>query len=574
MRHETFDVETELQELTGPVRATLADIAAGLDARFLSAGETLASAVETIDRVLQSLDEVGRAFDEGDAGAAVGNLTQVAQSLNEVPEQQAARGRKLETIRTISSRLGSCVAEASSTLDALKIYAINVKIASSGEQDFVDFAERMQSQLVTGEEQIKGFKGKLVELAASLEGMEESDSRLRTECARVVPEVPERLVKEAAELHARQEQLVALSLEVRGIARAIQSNVAGVLGAIQIGDITRQRLEHVVLGCTLLDDYLAQANDELVAETRQRMLSLLAAQLDDIAGDFAREAAVLVRSLRGIGPDARRLLDFGQGNDSLTDSRQSLRRLEAGITEAASVTRQLSAADAQAENIARIVGETVEELLLRAKNVRVLRLDVQLMAINIGLRCRRVEQVGRPIAVVANEIRACSERLGESTDAIANAADDLSSVSVVMQSQDSDVRLDCGEALDQSLNAIGEGADRTEAAMQAAGGEASEIVSMIAGTSEQIEASLSLRETIQSLADALAAFAGPEMDMSSDATHPLIDLMAQLRKSYTMAQEREIHDQFRLPGMEDVASEAPQSTGFEDDDDLFEDALF
>ncbi len=571
MLHEKISEAFEPRDLTSPVRHSMAEIIAGLDARFMQVGTTLAEAVETIDRIVRALDEVGQAFEEGEAAAAVGNLTLVAHRLNAVPDQQAVRQSKIVTIRSISTRIGNAVADARNTLDVLTIYSFNVKIAAAGAPDFVDFADQMQRLLAAGKEQIKGFEDKFDELEQSLSGMEKSDRLLTTECDKVVPEVPERLVNDAAELRARQGKLADLAIEVQEIARAIQANVAVVLGAIQIGDITRQRLEHIQKGFQLLNNSLTQPGGNQDA-LRHHMLSLFAAQLYDTAAAFGRETASLVRSLRGIVPDAKRLLAFGDGDDSLSDSRRSLRRLEMGIGEADSVTRQLREADKQADGIAHLIADTVDDLTARAENVSQLRLDVQLMSINIGLRSGRVDRIGRPVAVVANEVRNYSDKLDGMAGSIVRGASELGVVSEALRTGDDDTQINTGVALAQSLAAIGKGAMRTEKAMEAAGAETGEIADMIMKSSEQLELSLSLENTMKSLGDTLAALAGPKEESSGDSDHHVRNLMSEFRKCYTMAQERDVHEQFLLPGQHERTHGAKEAIS--SDDDLFDEALF
>jgi len=562
--------------ITAPVQETLSDIVTGLDARFMHAGEILETTILTIDRVVQSLNSVGQAFDGGDAGMAVDTLSTVAHRLKTVPEQQAQRSAELAAVRAISQALSQHVAEVATALEVLKIYGLNVKIASSGAEDFVDFAIRMQRQLEAGEDQIAGLGKKLSELNASLGEMETNDRWLLRECAKVVPQVPDRLASDAAGLREQQVRLCALATEVRGIAQAIQGNVAAVLSAIQIGDITRQRLEHVLYGCQLLDTHLSTRDEGPEDDgTRHHLLRLLSAQLFDTADDFSEQTSRLITSLRDMGPQAAQLVSFSKGKDSLSESRVFLRRVEAGIAQADAVTLQLRNADRQVESVVTLIIDTVQDLEDRARKVSDLRIDVQQMAINIGLRCRHSEKIGRPVIVIANEIRSYADKLDSSTSGIIDAAGKLGSVSLAMQDQGEKQGFQSEDALARSVTAIGEGAQLTEKAMAIAGTEANEIVAMLQDIGNELGSSLALQQMIITLGETLAALAGPETPLDEVAQdHPARLLMEQLGRSYTMAQEREIHDQFLLPGMAAIFSAAASGTVDLDDDDLFDDALF
>lgn len=576
MLHERPVAALELPDATRNAREKLTEIVAGIDARFVQAGTMLGTTVETIDHVVLALRQVGSVFQEGDAAAAVGNLTRAAERLSAVSAQVAERTSEISLIREASNKLCRHVDDVRKSLEVLQIYGMNVKIAASGAKDFVDFADRMKEQLLAGEVEIGGFDIKLDELEASLGGMEQSDRLLAIECAKVVPQVPQRLIADARALFEHQDKLAGMAAETGQLAQAIQGNVGAILGAIQIGDIARQRLEHVLAGCALLEAQLLDCDVEQQVATRHHLTRMFVAQLFDTAADFRRETETLIASLRNIAPQASRLLALQQRNGAESEGQIFLRSLEVGIAEADAMTAQLRNADRQAEETVRIIVDTVDDLSIRAKAVRNLRIDVQQMAINIGLRCRRVEVIGRPVTVIANEIRGYSERLDATIDHITGAARDLNTISLRMRGDEGSDEVQSGDDLGHSLDAIRDGATRTERAMASAGTEANEILGMLRQTADQLEDGLDLGGTIDAIATSLAELAGPEAPISDDPDHPVRLLMAQIGRSYTMVREREVHDQFRLPDMAAIAGGSAIATTASDDDDdgLFDDALF
>jgi hypothetical protein len=576
MLHERIVAESgsALPDATRGTRDALSEIIAGIDDRFTQVGCTLATTVEAIDRIASCLQQVGNAFETGEAATSVDNLTGAADRLSDVSSQLGKRTGEVTLVRTISKTLNKDVADVHKALEVLQIYAINVKIAASGADAFVDFADRMKAQLIAGEHHISGFNGKLGELEHSLAGMESSDERLATECAKVVPHVPERLIADATELRAHQTKLARLARETGDLALSIQGNVANVLGAIQIGDIVRQRLEHVLTGCALLEAQLPGCDPAEGAATRHHMTRIFVAQLFDTAADFRREMELLAASLRQIEPKAARLLALQKGEGAGADGQAFLRRLEKGIAEADTMTAQLRLADRQADETIHIIIDTVNDLAVRAAAMRNLRIDVQQMAINIGLRCRRVEAIGRPVTIVANEIRGYSERLDATIDNITTAAGDLNGISLRMQDSINGNEARSADDLACSLEAIREGAKLTEKAMASAGSDVGDVFRALRRTADQLEEGLDLGGTIDAIASSLSQLAGPEVAISEFGGNLVRMLMAELGRSYTMAREREIHDQFRLADMACLVSAPAASNALENDDDLFDDALF
>ncbi|MGC6329410.1 hypothetical protein [Rhizorhabdus sp. FW153] len=576
MQHQILSIE---QPWPGQVFASqdeLSRIVTSLDARFLQVGTTLAAAVEAIDKVVASLNVVGTVFQSGDAAAAVDNLTHAARRLFDVSAQVSDRASEVSLIRSASSTLRKYVDEVQRTLEVLQIYSMNVKIAASGASDFVEFADVMRQQLTDGKVEADGFGIKLEQLEASLAGMERTDRLLASECARVVPQVPERLLQDASDLRDHQAQLAKLAESTGQLARSIQGNVAAVLGAIQIGDIARQRLEHVLTGATLLEAFLAGPDGaaEIGAQTRHHVLAMLVAQLFDTASDFRRETEVVIGSLRALGPQAGRLLALKDHGGNGDDGQIFLRRLETGISDAAAMLAQLHCADRQADETLKIIVATVADLSTRVVAIRDLRLDVQQMAINIGLRCRRVESIGRAVTVISNEIRGYSEKLDATIGGITKSADELNMISLRMRDRSDAAGAGAGDELTRSLDAIREGARLTEQAMNSATAEANGILGMLRQTTDELEAGLDLGGIIEGIATTLAAEVGAGEPLSPDVDHPARLVLDEIARTYTMASERRIHDQFRIGEPITLAAASTMGGGDGDDDALFDDALF
>lgn len=577
--------DQERATLTSPLRMRLAEVLHGLDDHFTRIGTTLEHTVEAISAVVGTLGQVSQALGSGTDDGPVANLTLAARRLYRVADQTGERAGQVGRIRQVSRQLGAQIHDMIRTLEALKIYGMNVKIAAGGARDFVDFADLMAQKLDAGKDDAAGFDGRLAELERGLSGMIHSDRQLVGECAKVVPHVPDRLIRDAGALRQHQDQLAGMARATGEIAAAIQSKVATVLGAIQIGDIARQRLEHVLAGCEMLDARLGGRAPSTAGEeaTCHHILALLHAQLEETAVDFRRETLVLVASLRDLEPEANRLLalqanDRGPSKDSDADA-HFLRELEGGIAEATAMIAQLQDADRQAEQTLDLILSTVSDLMARAASIRHLRVDVQLMAINIGLSCRRVEAIGKPMTVIANEIRSHAETLDGAVGHIIAAAGDLEACSLAMRCDTQEGTSNgSGDALAQSLQAIRLGAQRTEQAVATAGRQSDTIATMLRKTRDELEVSLDLAGTIEAIAVRTADLAGSGSAPDPEAAPAIAEILGTLGAIYTMASERQVHDRFLLDGMPTLSNPASSSvnTPLSDDDDdaLFDDALF
>ncbi|MBU3078058.1 hypothetical protein [Sphingomonas quercus] len=565
------------------VQATISTLASGLDSRFVQAGTALATVFDIIERLVSSLEGVTSAMDRKAADAAVENMRATADRLTRLPALQAERQKDLAAVRQASRTLRGHITQINKTLSFLRICGLNIKIAAAGAEEFNGFADNMLTRLELGETQLAGFEQELRELSDRIAGMADAEKLLAAECAKVIPQVPKKLAEDAIALQQHQLDLAHIAARIADVAREIRNKVATALGALQIGDITRQRLEHVADGILLLGRFSAEQGitDPVICRTvESHVLGLLAAQAADTIGDFQREARLLTQSLRGIAPDAGRLLalrDEGAGGrDGRGGGQSFLHVLEKGIAEVENVTGQLRAADEYSDRLGSATSETAESLERRLRAVRNVQVDVEQMAWNTGLRCRRMGQDGRALEVIATEIRAFANNLESVSDRIHETFKELASAAGSMRDQrEQGGGTDAGRALTDSLSSIRAGGRRMEESLSSLDGDAATVATILRDTTSAVDCEAEIGEALAQAAGRLAALAPALGEIPEPALEPLRDIMGRIHRSYTMARERDVHRQFALPG-DEVAEAATGDTGSgeQSDDDLFDDALF
>ncbi|WP_294254084.1 hypothetical protein [uncultured Sphingomonas sp.] len=236
-------------ELSLPaIEATITRVAAGLDARFVAAGEALAQAHVIVEQLVAELESVINALGQDAAEAAIGNMQATADRLERLPQVQTARREGLERIARGAQPLRHQIGQVMRTLDFLRICGLNIRVAAAGQNGFSAFADTMSARLDVGEREIGGIGDDIEQLIASIPALLEVDRQLGEECARVIPQVPRKLAADAAALQRHQLEDAARAVRIADAARDIRAKVAGAIGAMQIGDITRQRLEHIAAG--------------------------------------------------------------------------------------------------------------------------------------------------------------------------------------------------------------------------------------------------------------------------------------------------------------------------------------
>jgi hypothetical protein len=203
------------------------------------------------------------------------------------------------------------------------------------------------------------------------------------------------------------------------------------LAALQIGDITRQRIEHVQhgLGCC------APRRDRgAVAPSQGERASafvhrLLAAQLAATIRDFHRDVSRIGLNVGGIAGDANeilRLRDHAQGQDARTTAKAA----------SCAVSRPASARPSPWSTTSTPANARPRTSAARPplgpgpgrpdRAIQNMRADVQMMALNTTLKCSRIGETGKPLGVIAVELRAHAGHLETSAARTLTALKSLS----------------------------------------------------------------------------------------------------------------------------------------------------
>ncbi|MGV3512891.1 MAG: hypothetical protein ACO1OX_12905 [Novosphingobium sp.] len=553
-------LKSDIQAILGP-----------MDESFNGASTQLCHAVGRIDAIVAALTEVTHAFDGGIGSAAIDGLRKAAGSLLTVREVVKQRSGEIAALHEAAREVRISTSEVLRCLQVLDIYGMNVKITASGLAQFMEFADAMRSKLGLGAKELGGLEAMLEALAKGLHEMSQNDRLLDLECSRVIPQVPDALLREAANLQAHQVGLGNLARTVSAIALAIQTELHAAIAAIQIGDRVRQRLEHIVKGLDLIDQSVTAGNS--AHAEAGAILPLLAALAQAAAREYSRDTADLSASLMRLSAQCDKLGELnhtGSGNGD-TDM---LARIESSVGEAHVMLRQLDRANTEGTATLEFILSTVDEVTERAKSITMLRLDVQHMAINIGLSCRTAQGVGRPVMVIANEIRTYSDRLDSIADTILKAQGRLSEPCHRLQQRSGDSTAASGHLLAQFLATIGDCNRKGQEAMAVVETQARDLRSNLVSAMSLLEDAAALEQPMLRMCDGLRQQGSPRQETDPAAIEAVQGILDQLARTYTMADEREVHNLSIPAGCSGIAT-LPGSTaiGACDDDDE-DDGLF
>lgn len=561
------DPNPESELSLAEIEATLRQVAGNLDSRFGSAGEALAQAHAIVERLIGALESITHALGRDAAEAAVRNMRTTAERLERLPAVQATRQAGLERIAAGARPLANHIAQIKRTLDFLRICGLNIKVAAAGRNGFADFADTMNVRLDVGEIEIGGIGTEIERLTASIPALIEVDRQLAAECAKVIPHVPRKLAEDAEALQRHQAGDAARAARIAVVAREIHGQMATAIDAMQIGDITRQRLEHIAAGIRALIAYRDRDDPAAAISVVGHMVALFAAQTSDTVEAFHRESQRLAESLRGIAPSAAQLLEIkAEGDRERRDEGGVfLAALEKSVADVAQVTARLRDADAKAQALGGSTSESAECLAERLRVVHRVNEDVHLMAWNTDLRCHRLGDEGKALAMVASEIRGFATTLATISGEIRKSVEAMVAAVTALRDPQAEEGADPAAALTESLACIHEGAVRMRDGLAGLGEDAAAVHRILESSTKNVDCEAAFGDSLRSAVLQLKLFGSPCAAPQGDVAAALAGQLDGMTRSYTMAREREIHGRFALPG----SGASRQGHGEEDDDGLF-----
>ncbi|HZG28382.1 MAG TPA: hypothetical protein VE079_07970 [Ensifer sp.] len=549
-----------------------------LEERFLDGGSVLVTVLETLSKLVELLDQVGSSLKEEEAKDAKRKLMLTADLLKAVPDNHATRQASLVAVKQISGEFARNIDSMNEALRYLRTFAMTAKIAGANVADFSDFVSEIMERIQFATQEVKSLSGRVDALGAQIDGADLKSGGPLENHFDELPNIVSRLLKNGAEIEAQKQHLSTMALKVADLARKAQAKVGQVLSAMQIGDITRQRIEHCQTAFAIADETLKGEAGKSVSTDEHGMIMgtitrLVAELLSESTADFQRDSGRVVETIHSLGGDVAALMKLyeamilaqhperGNPITVLHDDLVSARGMVGKIARAATAAASLS------QNTAVLVGE----LTTSVETIQLVRRDIQYMALNTTLRCGRLGEEGRPINVVTGELRVFASVLDDDAGQILATLKRLQQQAAGLGA--ADACEDNGEAesleglLDTAVPMLADAAKTMDDNMQALRLTAEDMSAKVTRAISRLDFKAGIGE-IMAACTQEAIVASERWSEAPTMTPTLSIIGERIAKTYTMVAERNIHaDVFG----QTIAAEAVPAPS---DDDLLEDALF
>ena len=563
--------------------------------KFLAIGNSIEQAVVILARLATAFEALLAAMQSDAVIQAQQSLALAAAEAATRADAPANQAAALERLAQVTNAINVRITAMRQIAGHVDILAINARLMSAGMgeagDDFLGFAAEIRRSARLAQSTLEQIGHELTnggkQLAAARAGVmafaERHGGALRT--------IPQRLAT-AVETFRAHDQLAAAAATTVGARTAdIHQQVGGMIIELQLGDITRQRIEHMQEVAAVL---LQLASPASIAQGEWQALSpgtiaallragcnLAAAQLRDTAGELDREAGRVANGLSQLAADAQDIGSLGEQAYGAADQhhRGFMAELEENLRATEALFEGLSAAREDTEHHIADVLTIAHRLTGNIDTLRDLEADIRIMGLNTTLKCGRLGVVGRPLSVIAQELRDCGSRTAGHADAALIDLKQLAELAGTLGTDEALTEPRSGTEMSRGRMVIAAHgaavlsrtliATRTEPLAATGGRFGHDLLGAVgllgntgralsealagldadsAAASELLQAAArdfsvrhDLGEVLNSTAEQLSRIAADQAEQATTETTAVERLLGRFASIYTMAREREVH---------------------------------
>lgn len=558
--------------------ARLATAQSRIEKTFLEGGSVLVSVMDILNQLITILDRMTGSMDGDTADAAVANMQKTIEDMVRLPETEQLRQAAFVEMSSLCKSANGHVDDIRETIRYLKTFAVTVKITGAGIAEFSSFAEEIRERIHFGGTEVGKFAQYLDLMHKQLARARDVSSVIGADFEATIPGIVGGLKTNSGRIGEQHRAMTAMAAKVKSVAQGVQGKIAATLSSLQIGDITRQRVEHVQTTLALFSDYLnseeAQAlNSAEMDALYDTVFEMVSAQIDEMATTFQQDCRKIFAGISSFADDAATILSLRDTlvEDAANDGGSALQLLEKDIAKACDLAGRVQEGMADANAVVASVTGTAQDLLHGIEVLRSIKTEIHYMALNSNLRCSKLGDEGRSVNVVSGELRVFADKLESPADSIVADLHRIESVITNLKTAENRSAGDLREPLSEALEAISHAKGQMETGLQDLATEGQAVFSRISAAVIKLDFESELGDVLKEchhVASGLAAGGAGDISGFAEKIQPF---STRIYKIYTMAQERDVHLRY-LPV--DLAPGQKAPAAVEDDDDLFADALF
>jgi hypothetical protein len=547
-----------------------------IEGAFAETGDHLGRGHQIFKELEEGLNTLSGELSGTGIDGASSALQDIADRLNGVATALPAEAMLLSGIGDEAKQAAALLKQLTDHIQMITIVARSARIeAASLDSDRDSFLEFTREAFELGQAVQRSAEGSTKDAALLIKAVDSALTRQKEFDGLHRPElvsVAASLAAARSDLTAHQAKGVQLAELTGESASRIAASIAGAIVALQSGDATRQRLEHV---CYALDRVverapgIAPALEEDVAHGPGLICRLQAEQLKDARQSFDQDIARTVRSMNALLADAGQLVAQSRTIYASDGDDQSsfLSQIKRQLSQASDLVVTCEQSGKSVDHALGIVAETLSRFRAAISGLADAVDDIILIGMNAGLRAGRVGAKGSAFVVIANELKAAADQLSACATRLKPLLDTIERSAIELRERRAQGDAAGMSALEPlvlaALRDVEDGNARLGAVMDRLSREGAEFEILVGHACDRVNKLVEASAGLPALAKRIVS-ANPAPSHLALSPAELAELDV-LFARYTMERERDIHRDvlrdFGLASAEPVASPQDEDDG-------------
>jgi methyl-accepting chemotaxis protein len=452
-----MSLERSLEDLTGTTRVLDAELQP-LEDRFRVVAERLTEGIGVLRSLSSAFDALPLGLEGEDVAHATHDMEDMARRLGAIA---AGMDRDQGTLDGLTGQVGTVVGRVTrlgKTVSVFTVLAINARIAaahvSNVDVDFSVFTSEIGRLARMAASTIGHFDQDLRRLADRLDTANRGQRAFAGEHRQTLQSVAGHLQQSLGSVSSHRRQAAKAATTISHTSRDLMQRIGDAVGALQIGDITRQRVEHVAHAVQTLVNGFSPGGEEwaqtMGGHEREQLIAtvcrLQSVQLTHALADFNRDVERAAVALRAMTGDVRGLLDTGRNSYGVAghSGESFLIALAREMKEAGQLMERYCLSRQQVDEAVTSVSQSLTGLVKEVESVRAIETDMRLIGLNTALKCGRLGTQGRALSVIAQELRALANRTVEDSRHVSDGLEAIVAAAQALARQDGEREGDQG----------------------------------------------------------------------------------------------------------------------------------
>lgn len=501
-----------------------------IDGKFVAACEILPRSLEGIHGLRVSLDRLAATFNAEIMATTRAELTLAAAKLCSLPASEAKQTDTIDRLNRSIEKLGRHIDTMRKMLAVMGDYVRDQ--TSHGEDGVGDLVAKIYAQTSRSSAELQAFKTELRLLKREL-GLATVQGKIRNrKAATLIPAVPDELAAATRLINDRYTAVVATAEKVSQVVGDIHRRIDDLLSSLQIGDITRQRIEHILACAAEVKTDAAQQPKPMHRRFEATCYALVAEHLAQINADFMRQTGAIEDQMTEIVENTAQLLKL---HEVAFDPHSGgfLHALAARLDAALRLITPVEAADKTALATERVMLHTAHELNGHIDRIRALR---NAICTTISESADTARPAGCNLEDTMNVGLATLDEVVELTGTITTVAGEEPPLDSNATS--------AAAALANAARRLHEARDITEANLGEVTAEGEAVIAVLKQKTSQLCLRFEIGEILAQVAAEAATIAVDAYDTADELPEPLVRTLTGFSRFYTMARERDLHRTF------------------------------